>query len=52
MLTSFGSQVEWKSNNTWLFPTRCPTQMQNRLAYSQEKAPNGEEIKFPAIHTE
>ena len=36
-----------------LFPlsNRYPTQIQNRFAYSREKAPDGEEIKFPVVHT-
>ena len=40
-----------KRPTTFLSPTGYPTQKQNKLAYSGEKAPNREEIKFPAVHT-
>ena len=44
-----GSQIRQKSNS-FLSSTGYPTQRQNKLAYSREKAPK-EEIKFPTVHT-
>ena len=45
-----GSQIRQKSNS-FLSPTGYPTQRQNKLDYSREKAPKGEEIEFPTVRT-